>query len=451
MHGSSCPGIESVSLQVTNNDGARADGANGTPDLATPSVTLVKDGLLADVPSPTWLERDGDLLYAVLEDTNEVAAFRIVRNAAAIVGNATDDATANSSGERASVPALTELSRVAAQGASPTHAVIAVDDLGAKHLIVANYADGHVCVFPIAADGSVLDAAQVLAGEGHGPLPAQEGPHAHWILPLPDGRVLSTDLGADRIYVHRWSNGVLERVGAVTLAPGTGPRDMHLLPVAGDAATQWRVAVVDEWGDTVTLLGPESAGMDGSRADDSCEAITDHDAAPGHTGDDGEAVAVRGHSDGIAVLQTVDLGGDPLDQAASLAFVPWSSLRGGASDGNGNGSGKAVTHEFAPDSDAEPSVAGIVYVGLRGSERIVALGWDGERLSRLAPTDEPGWRGRGIDCGGSRPRHILPVGNLLLVTNEVSNNLTIFRLAADGTPIHATDLPSGSPTVFVRL
>ncbi|WP_241519712.1 lactonase family protein [Bifidobacterium callitrichidarum] len=444
--GSTCPGIESVSLQITNTDGAHTDGTHGAPDPATPSVTLVKDGLLADVPSPTWLERDGDLLYAVLEDANEVAAFRIGRDDAANVGNAADDAATNGSDERMAAPSLTELSRVAAQGVSPTHAAIAIDDLGAKHLIVACYADGHVSVFPIASDGSVLDATQVLTGEGHGPLPAQEGPHAHWILPLPDGRVLSTDLGADRIYVHRWNAGVLERVGAVVLAPGTGPRDMHLLPVAGDAATQWRVAVVDEWGDTVTLLGPKPVDTG-----DSCKAGMNLGVVSEHTDDHGEAVAVRGHSDGIVVLQTVDLGGDPLDQAASLAFVPWSSLRSGASDGNGNGSGKAVTHELASDSEAGSSVAGIAYVGLRGSERIVALSWDGERLSRLAPTNEPGWQGRGIDCGGSRPRHILPVGNLLLVANEVSNNLTVFRLAADGTPIHATDLPSGSPTVFVRL
>ncbi|WP_236029592.1 lactonase family protein [Bifidobacterium miconisargentati] len=447
--GSSCPGIESVSVRIAHDGGTSGNDGDAASDTAASSVTLLKDGLLADVPSPTWIERDGDLLYAVLEDTNEVAAFRVGRDDAANVGNAADDAATDGSGERMAAPTLTELSRVAAQGVSPTHAAIAIDDLGAKHLIVACYADGHVSVFPIAANGAVLDAAQVLTGEGHGPLPAQEGPHAHWILPLPDGRVLSTDLGADRIYVHRWNTGVLERVGAVTLAPGTGPRDMHLLPAAGDAATQWRVAVVDEWGNTVTLLGPEPVG-----AGDSYKADTNLGIIPEHAGDHGGTAAAMGHSaDGIAVLQTVDLGGDPLDQAASLAFVPWSTLRGDAPDADADGKAGThdITYDIAHDSEAEPSIAGIAYVGLRGSERIVALGWNGERLSRMAPTDEPGWRGRGIDCGGSRPRHILPVGDLLLVANEVSNNLTVFRLAADGTPIHATDLPSGSPTVFVRL
>ncbi|MBT1163760.1 beta-propeller fold lactonase family protein [Bifidobacterium felsineum] len=382
--GSNCPGIEALEILVgTAGDTAKDTVASPNDNSRNVSgmVALRKAGVLADVPSPTWIERDGNLLYAVLEDTNEVAAFRI-------------EQAENGTGVQ-----LAGLSRVATPGESPTHAVVAVDDLGTKHLIVANYADGHVCVYPIADNGAVLDAAQVMAGEGHGPLPAQEGPHAHWILPLPDGRVLSTDLGADRIYVHHWESGQLMRDSAVQLAPGTGPRDIHLLPVAGGTtAHDWRVAVVGEWGNTVTLLGP-TADVD---------APID-----------------------IQVLQTVELGGDPLDQAASLAFVPWSSLQ--------------------PDNAAASKIAGVAYIGLRGSERIVALDWDGEQLHRLAPTSEPSWQGRGIDCGGSRPRHILPIGNLLLVANEVSNNVTAFQLDEDGTPTSTADLPSGSPTVFVQL
>lgn len=95
-----------------------------------------------------------------------------------------------------------------------------------------------------------------------------------------------------------------------------------------------------------------------------------------------------------------------------LAFVPWNALQGNAG---------AVA--------ASEGIAGLTYVGLRGSERIVTLLWDGKRLTRLDEPDVPGWRGRGIDCAGSRPRHLLAIGNLLL----------------------AATLPSGAPTVFVRL
>lgn len=469
LRGSSCPGIEAVALHMT------ATEAND--DSSQAIISLRKEGVLADVPSPTWIARDGDLLYAVLEDTNEIAAFHINRNAAETANTAIEDSETGPSetskvatNNTAAVPTLTELSRVPASGVSPTHAVVVTDDIGGKHLIVANYADGHVCVHPIATDGTLLEATQVLAGEGHGPLPAQEGPHAHWILPLPDGRVLSTDLGADRIYVHHWRSGELVRVGMVRLAAGTGPRDLHLLPVTDKDATtsgaDWRVAVVGEWANTVTLLGPVPGISD----------KTD--------GQNGDPTQVA-DSDGIRVLQTVSLGGDALDQAASLAFVPWTVLRmgirqttdnnvsstgaayrnpgsrndGGTRDADAHGtsigygitSGSPISESPATIPVDESSAAGVAYVGLRGSERIVALAWDGERLSRLAPEHEPGWRGRGIDCGGSRPRHIMRVGNVLLVANEVSNNLTVFQLGPDGKPVRVTDLASGSPTVFVRL
>lgn len=395
LNGSHCPGIERLTARVG----------------AEQRLALHHGELLADVPSPSWIERDGDLLYATLENTDEIATLRI--------GTDPDSGALR----------LTELSRVPSRGSSPTHAAVAADDTGRKHLIVANYMDGHVSVLPIADDGSAQEPAQVLAGAGHGPLPAQEGPHAHWALPLPDGRVLTTDLGADRIYVHHWNDGELVRVGAVRLAPGTGPRDMHLLPMqtsgSGDEAG-WRVAVVDEWGDTVTLLGPDGAAR--------------------HTaGDDG----ATDDADGIRVLQTIDLGGDASDQAASLAFVPWQILRGQEQPGlPGTDAPRAAG---GADPAAERPYAGLVYVGLRGSERIVALSWDGVRLARLAAPDEPCWSGRGIDCGGRRPRHILAVGGLLFVANEVSDRITVFAIGPDGAPTPAADMPSGSPTVVVRL
>lgn len=63
--------------------------------------------------------------------------------------------------------------------------------------------------------------------------------------------MLTSDLGADRVYVHHWEHGELVREGEVVLEPGTGPRDQHLLPVASDdLAHDWRVAVVGEWGGT---------------------------------------------------------------------------------------------------------------------------------------------------------------------------------------------------------
>lgn len=156
-----------------------------------------------------------------------------------------------------------------------------------------------------------------------------------------------------------------------------------------------------------------------------------------HTAADGSQVlyAVLEDTNEIASFRVEGHGPLPKpDQAASLAFVPWNALQGNA--------GAATTSE---------GIAGLAYVGLRGSERIVTLLWDGKRLTRLDEPDVPGWRGRGIDCAGSRPRHLLAIGNLLLAANEASNNVAIFRLSADDEPNLAAALPSGAPTVFVRL
>ncbi|MDF7640688.1 beta-propeller fold lactonase family protein [Bifidobacterium sp. ESL0784] len=367
-------------------------------------------GVASDVPSPSWLLREGDTVFAVLEDTDEVASLRIVYK---------DDHSNDNPAKNGKVK-LEELSRVKLPAKSgPTHAAIAVDPLLGRHLITADYQDGTVCVLPIDADDVLGPVAQVMHGDPdhHGPLPAQEGPHAHWILPLADGRVLTTDLGADRIYVHHWEGSRLVRTGFISLAPATGPRDLHVLPgPSGD----WRIAVVDEWGCTVTILEPVDRNGVGS--------------AVGQDNKDGE------QSEEFWVAQTVGLGGDGgehPDQAASLAFVPDALHVTDSSEGQ--------------DTEVPPFSSGFVYVGLRGSERIVTLYWDGRKLSRLAAESEAGWKGRGISCGGKRPRHIKAVGNMLIVANEVSDNLSLFRVADDGEPVHLGDYPAGSPTVVLPL
>ncbi|WEV63836.1 beta-propeller fold lactonase family protein [Bifidobacterium sp. ESL0732] len=382
--------------------------------------TIAAAGVASDVPSPSWLLREGDTVFAVLEDTDEVASLRLIYKES----GSSDGSCAGDD------PRLEEISRVKLPAKSgPTHAAIALDPKLGRHLITADYADGTVCVLPIGADDVLGPVAQVLHGnpEHHGPLPAQEGPHAHWILPLADGRVLTTDLGADRIYVHHWEGSRLVRTGFVSLAPGTGPRDMHVLPgpsgefgFSGD----WRIAVVDEWGCTVTILEP--VGLDSHH--------------PGNAEDAGSGHKDKGHAEEFWVSQTVSLGGDQgehPDQAASLAFVPDALCLANPNETQG--------------STVSPFSRGFVYVGLRGTERIVTLYWDGRKLSRLAPETQRDWEGRGVLSGGKRPRHIKAIGNMLVVANEVSDNLSLFRVSDDGEPVHLGDYPAGSPTVVLPL
>jgi 6-phosphogluconolactonase (cycloisomerase 2 family) len=63
-------------------------------------------------------------------------------------------------------------------------------------------------------------------GEGSGPHKRQQGPHAHTVLAIDDA-LLSVDLGADRIVVHRPG---LEVAASLALPPGAGPRDIVRSP-----------------------------------------------------------------------------------------------------------------------------------------------------------------------------------------------------------------------------
>jgi len=186
------------------------------------TATSASDGLvLGDGPecaSPSWLAVRGERMVAALEGEGALAWFR-------------------REGEAWRADGVTALG-----GSYPCHAAFLDDDTVA----VACYGDGAVVV---AGQGSSTPA-QRIAGSGSGPLPAQEGPHAHHVHVLPDGRVLTLDLGADRLHVHeRGADGLLARVDSLALPAGTGPRDLHALP-SGE------LALLGEWSCEVLVLDP---------------------------------------------------------------------------------------------------------------------------------------------------------------------------------------------------
>jgi 6-phosphogluconolactonase (cycloisomerase 2 family) len=69
------------------------------------------------------------------------------------------------------------------------------------------------------------------------------------VLPLADGRVLTLDLGTDRVYLHHWSGSRLIRYDELAMPPGTGPRDLLPLP-------DGRIALLGEWSCELMLLEP---------------------------------------------------------------------------------------------------------------------------------------------------------------------------------------------------
>jgi 6-phosphogluconolactonase (cycloisomerase 2 family) len=196
------------------------DMRGAAPGIATAASGV--DGLVLGAgpacASPSWLAVRGDRLVAALEGEGSLAWF-----------------ARTADGWRAD--GVTPL-----EGRWPCHAVFLDDDTVAA----ACYGDGAVV---IARHGGSTPA-QRLDGTGSGPLPAQDGPHAHHVHVLPDGRVLTLDLGADRLHVHeRDAHGLLVRVDSLALPAGTGPRDLHALP-SGE------LALLGEWSCEVLVLDP---------------------------------------------------------------------------------------------------------------------------------------------------------------------------------------------------
>ncbi|HMA36881.1 MAG TPA: lactonase family protein [Chloroflexia bacterium] len=129
-------------------------------------------------------------------------------------------------------PAILEpINHQASGGDSPCH--LAVDATG-RWLLVANYGTGSVGLLPIAADGALGPAADLVQHHGRGPHPVrQAGPHAHSATFAPDGRfVLVADLGLDAVLVYALDPvaGRLQPQTQVPTRPGAGPRHLAFHP-----------------------------------------------------------------------------------------------------------------------------------------------------------------------------------------------------------------------------
>jgi 6-phosphogluconolactonase len=119
---------------------------------------------------------------------------------------------------------------------------------GATHLLTANYGSGSVAVHPLASDGGIAAISDLVEYEGSGPVAdRQEASHPHEVLFDASGNLLVSDLGADRIHVHRLdeARGRLDCLGSCEAPPGSGPRHLAL---AGDDL----VLAADELSSTVS-------------------------------------------------------------------------------------------------------------------------------------------------------------------------------------------------------
>jgi 6-phosphogluconolactonase len=128
---------------------------------------------------------------------------------------------------------LTFLNQQSTYGLAPCF--VSIDPSG-RYALVANYETGSVCVLPRTSNGQLEEATNVVQFHGAGPNPdRQEGPHAHMIIPGPDGRfIFAVDLGTDRIMVYHLDLDQGKLVPAepawTQLPPGTGPRHLAFHP-----------------------------------------------------------------------------------------------------------------------------------------------------------------------------------------------------------------------------
>ena len=202
-------------------------------------------GLAAELDSPSWITVDGDRVAVALEGAGAIVEFDLA-------------------GKR-----LTPVAHHVV-GKWPCHIALA-----GGVPVVANY-----------GDGTVWTPTGSLEGTGEtGPLDAQDGPHAHHALRLHDDRILTLDLGTDRMFLHRFEGGALVRYDELAFPPGTGPRDLLVLP-------DGRLAVLGEWSCELLLLEPMGTTFE----------IVQIVSLPGATPGDDQAAALGLSADGRFVF-----------------------------------------------------------------------------------------------------------------------------------------------------
>jgi len=125
------------------------------------------------------------------------------------------------------------LNRQLTHGTDPCH--VTVDGKG-RHVFVANFMSGSVCVLPVRNDGSLGEASNFVQHLGSSVDPVrQKGPHAHSVtLDKANRFAFVPDLGLDKLMVYRFdrTRGMLEpnTVAWIKVKPGAGPRHVALHP-----------------------------------------------------------------------------------------------------------------------------------------------------------------------------------------------------------------------------
>jgi 6-phosphogluconolactonase len=176
------------------------------------NVTLAPLGLAVETPNPGFLEIDP--ARRVVFAANDVHEFE---------GKPSGAVSAFKVDPRSGKLAL--LNQRPSMGPAPCHLTL---DRERRYLLVANCIGGSVAVLPVASDGKLGPASQVVQHPGN-------KPHTHGVTLSPDNRfAYACDMGLDRIMAYRFdaAKGKLTPAATATIAldAGTGPRHMAFRP-----------------------------------------------------------------------------------------------------------------------------------------------------------------------------------------------------------------------------
>ncbi len=162
---------------------------------------------------------------------------------------------------------LTFLNQKPTHGTDPCHLMV---DHEGKHVFVANFMSGSICVLPILEDGSLGGATDFVQHQGSSVNPVrQAGPHAHAVTLDVAGRFLFVpDLGLDKLVVYEF-DAAAGKLRArpdlwATPASGAGPRQVAFHPQGQFAY------LINELNSTITAY----------RYDDATGALTEVQTVP---------------------------------------------------------------------------------------------------------------------------------------------------------------------------
>lgn len=246
-------------------------------------ITGIRTAAVVDSPSFVATHPTLPVVYAVQEFARRIGAYRVTE-----------------AGE------LQQLGETYAAGEAVCHVAVAPHG---RYAVATCWGDGRVLAYELDASGAIIGRDEAPASvDPHRDIAEEPRPsRAHSSLFLPDGRVLTTDLGHDTVRVWRAEGSSLVPVAETILPFGSGPRHMALHPSG-------HVYVVTEYSIDVVVLDPQTLEV---------ASIVPALAAGAHEGDAGAHISFDGDRHVHATVRSANVVGvlEVADAGARLTPV----------------------------------------------------------------------------------------------------------------------------------